>query len=32
MGLATASGSLVSVGICLVAYRVLKPRFVGAGR
>lgn len=28
MGLATVSGSLVSVGICLVAYRVLKPRFL----
>jgi putative MATE family efflux protein len=32
MGLATVSGSLVSVAICLVAYKVLKPRFVGAGR
>lgn len=29
MGLATVSGSLVSVGICLVAYRILKPRFLG---
>lgn len=34
MGLATACGSLVSVGICVVAYRVLKPKFlrVVAGR
>ena len=28
MGLATASGSLVSVGICVVAYRMLRPRFL----
>ncbi|WP_432642461.1 MATE family efflux transporter [Acidaminococcus sp.] len=31
MGLATASGSLVSVVICVVAYRVLKPKFLHAG-
>lgn len=29
MGLATASGSLVSVGICVVAYRMLRPKFLG---
>ncbi len=31
MGLATASGSLVSVVICVAAYRILKPKFLRAG-